>query len=388
MSRYNFPTTFLNNIALLYLMLVNSQNYRTVWMQDSSVYLINQQLLPHRFEIYKSRNYMDTANAIKTMIVRGAPAIGATGSFGIAQAALEFKGNNLDDFKEHIENAEKTLKSTRPTANDLFYAIDFVKNKIFNNLDVENAKKDVIKCANEYADWNAELCRQIGEHGNQLIKNNQNILTHCNAGALACVDFGTALSPIRIAHYSKKNIFVYVDETRPRNQGASLTAWELAQEKINHAIIADNAAGFFMKKGKIDFVIVGADRIAMNGDVANKIGTYEKAVLAKENNVPFYVAAPLSTFDVNSKTGDDIPIEERSEEEVLYISGIDENKKIKKIRIAPEESKAKNPAFDVTPAKYITGIITEKGVIKPNEGNIRGFANRESPYQKRNTNQI
>jgi len=342
--------------------------------------MINQQLLPHKFEIYRSKNYLDTANAIKTMIVRGAPAIGATGAFGIAQAALEFKDDNLDDFKEHIEKAEKILKSTRPTANDLFYAIDFVRNKILNNFNVENAKKDAVKFANEYADWNAELCRTIGEHGNNLIKNNQNILTHCNAGALACVDFGTALSPIRIAHYNKKNVFVYVDETRPRNQGTSLTAWELAQEKISHSIIADNAAGFFMKKGKVDFVIVGADRIAMNGDVANKIGTYEKAVLAKENNVPFYVAAPLSTFDINSKTGEDIPIEERSEDELLYIYGIDENKTIKKIRIAPEESSAKNPAFDVTPARYITGIITEKGVIKPAREEIMKFVENKNAY--------
>ena len=354
-------------------MLINNQNYRTVWMQDSSVYLINQQLLPHKFEIYQCKNYFETANAIKTMIVRGAPAIGATGAYGLAQATLEFRGNNFEDFKEHITKAEKLLKSTRPTANDLFYAIDFCKEKILKNFDVENAKIDAVKYANEYADWNAELCRQIGEHGNKLIKNNQNILTHCNAGALACVDFGTALAPIRIAHSNNKNIFVYVDETRPRNQGSALTAWELAQEKIDHAIIADNAAGFFMKNKKIDMAIVGADRIAMNGDVANKIGTYEKAVLAKENNVPFYVAAPLSTFDVNSKTGDDIPIEERSDEELLYIFGIDENKKIKKIRIAPENSSAKNPAFDVTPAKFITGIITEKGIIKPTREDIERF---------------
>ena len=232
---------------------------------------------------------------------------------------------------------------------------------------------NAFEAARDYADWNAELCRKIGEYGDKLIQNNQNILTHCNAGALACVDFGTALSPIRIAHYSGKNVFVYVDETRPRNQGSSLTAWELAQEKINHAIIADNAAGFFMKKNKIDLVIVGADRIAMNGDVANKIGTYEKAVLARENNIPFYVAAPLSTFDANAKTGEDIPIEERSEDEILYISGIDANNEIKKVRIAPEESSAKNPAFDVTPAKYITGIITEKGIIKPVEKEIEKF---------------
>ena len=354
-------------------MLINNQNYRTVWMQGNCVYLINQQLLPHKFEIYQSKNHIETANAIKTMIVRGAPAIGATGAFGIAQAALEFNGDNIENFKNHVEKAANILKSTRPTANDLFYAIDFVKNKILKNFNVENVKKDAVKYANEYADWNVELCRKIGEHGNKIIKNNQNILTHCNAGALACVDFGTALSPIRIAHYNKKNVFVYVDETRPRNQGASLTAWELAQEKISHSIIADNAAGFFMKKKEVDIIIVGADRIAMNGDVANKIGTYEKAVLAKENNVPFYVAAPLSTFDINSKNGEDIPIEERSEDELLYIHGIDENKIMRKIRIAPEESPAKNPAFDVTPARYITGIITEKGIIKPTKEEIERF---------------
>ena len=355
-------------------MLINNVNYRTVWMQDTSVYMINQQLLPHKFEIYQSKNYLTTANAIKTMIVRGAPAIGATGAFGVAQAALHFEGDNFEDFKNYIEVASKLLKSTRPTANDLFYAMDSVKEKMFIDSSVTNSKMRAFEAAAKYAEWSAELCRLIGEYGNNLIKNHQNILTHCNAGALACVDYGTALSPIRIAHYNKKNIFVYVDETRPRNQGSSLTAWELVQEKINHSIIADNAAGHYMKKGKIDFVIVGADRIAMNGDIANKIGTYEKAVLAKENNVPFYVAAPLSTFDISAKTGEDIPIEERDGDEILHISGIDENGKIKKIRIAPEESPAKNPAFDITPSKYITGIITEKGIIKPAQDEIERFA--------------
>lgn len=354
-------------------MLVNNQNYRTVWMQDNSVYLINQRLLPHKFEIYECKNHLDTASAIKTMIVRGAPAIGAAGAFGLAQAALEFNGKDFENFKIHLKKAEYVLKSTRPTANDLFFGIDFVMKKTLDNFDAEIAKKYALKAANEYADWSAEMCRQIGEHGNKLIESNQNILTHCNAGALACVDFGTALSPIRIAHYNKKNIFVYVDETRPRNQGMSLTAWELAQEKINHSIIADNAAGYFMKSKKIDMVIVGADRIAMNGDVANKIGTYEKAVLAKENDIPFYVAAPLSTFDINSKSGNDITIEERSEDELLYMSGIDENEEIKKIRIAPLGSTAKNPAFDVTPAKYVTGIITENGVINPIGEEIERF---------------
>ena len=354
-------------------MLINGINYRTVWMQDNSVYMINQLLLPFKFEIYQSKNYLETANAIKTMIVRGAPAIGATGAFGLAQAASSYEGEDFNDFRIYVDEAFNSLNSTRPTANDLSYALNFVKSKMFILGSIANSKMKAFEAAREYADWSVEVCRAIGEHGSKLIRSSQNILTHCNAGALACVDFGTALSPIRIAHYSKKNIFVYVDETRPRNQGASLTAWELSQEKINHAIIADNAAGFFMKQKKIDFAIVGADRIAMNGDAANKIGTYEKAVLAKENNVPFYVAAPLSTFDADSKTGDDIPIEERSQDEILYISGIDENKKIKKIRIAPEESPAKNPAFDVTPAKYITGIITEKGIIKPIQSEIERF---------------
>ena len=354
-------------------MLINNINRRTVWMQDNSVYMINQLLLPFKFGICQSKNYLETANAIKTMIVRGAPAIGAAGAFGVAQAALHYEGEDFNDFKKYIDEAFKLLNSTRPTANDLNYALNFVKSKMFVLGSIANSKMKAFELAREYSDWSAEVCHQIGEHGNRRIKNNQNILTHCNAGALACVDFGTALSPVRIAHYNKKNIFVYVDETRPRNQGASLTAWELAQEKINHAIIADNAAGFFMSKGKIDLAIVGADRIAMNGDVANKIGTYEKSVLAKENSIPFYVAAPLSTFDINSGTGDDIPIEERSEDEVLYISGLDDNKKIKRIRIAPEESSAKNPAFDVTPAKYITGIITEKGIIKPVKEEIDRF---------------
>ncbi len=361
-------------------MLINDQNYRTVWMQDSSVYMINQQLLPHKFEIYKSESCEATANAIKTMIVRGAPAIGAAGAFGIAQAALEFEGENLESFKEHVLKASNALKSTRPTANDLSYGIGFVHEKMFKEYSITfkehsiaNSKMHAFEAALEYADWSAESCRQIGEHGNKLIKNNFSILTHCNAGALACVDFGTALSPVRIAHYNKKKVFVYVDETRPRNQGASLTAWELVQEKISHSIIADNAAGFFMKRKNIDLVIVGADRIAMNGDIANKVGTYEKAVLAKENGIPFYVAAPLSTFDIASKSGDDIPIEYRSEDEILYMQGIDEEGSIKKLRIAPKESRAKNPAFDVTPAKYITGIITEKGIIKPVKEEIERF---------------
>ena len=359
-------------------MLINGLNYRTVWMQDTSVYMINQLLLPFKFEIFKSGNYLETASAIKAMIVRGAPAIGATGAYALAQAALEYEGEYFNDFKKYIDISFNEINSARPTANDLNYALNFVRSKMFAEGSITNSKMSAFELARQYADWSAELCRKIGEHGNTLIKNNFNILTHCNAGALACVDYGTALSPIRIAHKNKKNVFVYVDETRPRNQGSSLTAWELSQENINHVVIADNAAGYFMKNGKIDLVIVGADRIAMNGDVANKIGTYEKAVLAKENNIPFYVAAPLSTFDADCNTGEDIPIEERSEDEITYISGIDENKTIRKIRIAPHESPAKNPAFDVTPAKYITGIITETGMIKAEKQEIRKFTKSNS----------
>ena len=210
---------------------------------------------------------------------------------------------------------------------------------------------------------------KIGEHGNFLIKNNFKILTHCNAGWLAFVDWGSALSPIYFAHRAGKNVFVYVNETRPRNQGSTLTAWELGQEKVPHAVIADNASGYYMKKGEIDIVITGADRIVANGDVANKIGTYEKAVLAMENNIPFYVAAPTTTFDLETENGDKIPIEERDSDEVSYVTGYNDNKLVK-VRITPQESQAKNPAFDVTPAKYITGIITEKGIIKANKVEI------------------
>lgn len=353
-------------------MLVNGRNYRTIRMQNSSVFMINQLLLPHKFDIYESKSYLQTAGAIKTMIVRGAPAIGAAGAFGMAQASLEFTGTDFKNFKIHLEKSAQQLKSTRPTANDLFYAVDSAAKRILGNFDVHSCKKSAVKFADEYADWSAETCRKIGERGNMLIKDGQAILTHCNAGALACVDYGTALSPIRAAHSSWKKIFVYADETRPRNQGL-LTAWELANEGIPHSIIADNAAGHFMKQGKISLAIVGADRIAMNGDVANKIGTYEKAVLAKENNIPFYVAAPMSTFDADSKSGNDITIEERNGDELLYVQGIDGKNEIMKIRIAPAGSNAKNPAFDVTPAKYITGIITENGIISPNIKEISKF---------------
>lgn len=361
-------------------MLVNNKSYRTVWMENGKVHLINQLLLPHRFEIFTSNSHKETADAIRTMIVRGAGAIGAAGAYGVAQAALEADNDN---FFEYIKNAASLLKNTRPTAQNLFAGISYVYDAITSNINKKNInelKDDATRKANEYADYDAESCRRIGEFGNSLIKGNFTIQTHCNAGWLAFVDWGSALSPIYFAHRQGKKVFVFVDETRPRNQGSSLTAWELANEKVPHAIIADNAAGYYMKKGETDMAIVGADRIAANGDTANKIGTYEKAVLAKENGIPFYIAAPTTTFDLNCESGGKIPIEERSQDEVLFMQGIDENNELKKIRIAPRESAARNPAFDVTPAKYITGIITEKGIVKADRGEIKRLLERD--YKK------
>lgn len=325
-------------------------------MENKVIKTINQPLLPHEFEIVNLKNTGEVAYAIKTMVVRGAPAIGATGAYGLAQAAI---------LNKDIKKAYNSLLKTRPTAYDLKDGLDFVFNAI-------KMKKNPYNAAQQYADKSVERCRKIGEYGNKLIKNNYKILTHCNAGALATVDYGTALAPIRAAFYSGKKIFVFVDETRPRLQGARLTAFELVEEGIPHAIITDNAAGYYMQKKRIDICIVGADRIALNGDVANKIGTYEKAVLAKENNIPFYVAAPTSTIDLKCKNGNKIQIEERNQEEVHFIQGLD-NDKVKKVRISPKASKAKNPAFDITPAKYISGIITEKGIVKANKKDILGL---------------
>ena len=321
-------------------MKVNNKDFRTVWMEGSSVFLIEQNLLPFDFKIFESKSYKDTCVAIKTMLVRGAGAIGATAGFAMAQAFLE----NADPQK-----AKKEIEATRPTAQNLFYAT----NRVFNS-------KDQVAEAQKIADEDAAACKKIGELGNELIKDGFKIETHCNAGWLAFVDYGSALSPIYTAHRGGKKVFVYVDETRPRSQGARLTAWELKNENVPHKIIPDNAGAYLMSRGEVDMMIVGADRIAANGDVANKIGTFEKAICAKEFGIPFYVAAPSSTFDKNCATGKDIPIEERSEGEVLYQTGPNNQK----ILVASPGSGAINPAFDVTPSKYIIGIITENGIIK------------------------
>ncbi|MDI6826053.1 MAG: S-methyl-5-thioribose-1-phosphate isomerase [Candidatus Aenigmarchaeota archaeon] len=337
------------------------KNFRTIWMKGKTVRMIDQTKLPYKFEIYDSLDFKQTAEAIKKMIVRGAPAIGVAAGFGIAQAILDAPE---DRFEEFLKHAVETLRDTRPTAQNLFWTIDRILKIVIKGKNVSEKKKLAVDEANKIADEDVETCKKIGEYGDKLIKDGDKILTHCNAGALATVDYGTALAPIRFAHYEGKKIFVFVDETRPRCQGSRLTAWELSQEGIEHAIIADNAAGYFMQKGEIDLVIVGADRILSNGLTANKIGTYEKAVLAKENEIPFYVAAPTSSFDLKSK---EIPIEKRSQDEILYMFGLNDEGKFSRVRIAPKKSQALNPAFDTTPAKFITSFITEKGILKPKD---------------------
>lgn len=343
-------------------MQVANKDYRTVWMKGRSVYMIEQNLLPFRFKIFKAENHQKTASAISTMIIRGAGAIGAAAGYAMAQAFMEAPGK---DCMEYIETAKKTIESTRPTARNLFYAVERVYAAGLSS--VRNAVRE----AEAVADEDANASRMIGRYGNELIGDGYRIETHCNAGWLAFVDYGTALSPIYIAHRQRKNIFVYVDETRPRSQGGRLTAWELSNEQVPHVIIPDNAGAYLMSQGKVDMIITGADRIAANGDTANKIGTFEKAIVAREFGIPFYIAAPTSTIDMSCSDGKHIIIEERSPDELLYMEGPDAKGKLTKIRVCSPGSGALNPAFDVTPAKYITGIITEKGVINPDKKSIK-----------------
>jgi len=351
-------------------MLVNGKHYQTIWFENNEVKMINQLLLPHKFKIETYTNYEEIHTAIKTMVIRGSGAIGAAGACGMALAALNFKGNDLNKFFVHMEKAKKFLATARPTAYDLFYSLDFIEREIITSKNVAEAKVKAVESAKKYLAMRIEDCKKIGELGAELIEDGFKINTHCNAGWLAMVDWGTALAPIYVAKRMDKKIFVWVDETGPRNQGSKLTAWELINEKISFKIIDDNTTGFLMQRGEIDLVIVGADRIAANGDVANKIGTYSSAVLARENGIPFYVAAMTTSIDQNCPSGEDIPIEERDQEEVLFKTGLTEKGKIEKIRTSAEGSQALNLAFDITPAKYIKGIITERGIVK---ASVRGI---------------
>lgn len=331
---------------------------KTLEFKDEKLYLIDQRKLPNSFEIFICKTYEDVDFAIKDMVVRGAPAIGASGAYGVVLGAKEYKNLDKKVFLEKMEEVLKVLNKSRPTAVNLMWGINKMRNIIETNKELppEKIYEKLKEKGNKIAKEDIKINKTMGEYGNTLVPEKATILTHCNAGALATVGYGTALGVIRSAFYSGKDILVYADETRPRLQGANLTSWELVKENIPCKLISDNVAATLIRDGKINLIIVGADRIAANGDTANKIGTFMLSVVAKAYNVPFYIAAPISTIDFDIETGEEIVIEERDDEEVIYIGGV---------RIAPEEVEVYNPAFDVTPYENITAIITEKGIIKP-----------------------
>jgi methylthioribose-1-phosphate isomerase len=357
-----------------------TQHFRTVTFNAATnrVVLIEQRLLPHEFKLVETRDYRETARAITDMVVRGAGAIGATAAYGLAQGARAFRGSDVKKFAAHVAQVFQTLKDARPTAVDPVNAMLDVLAEMRAGETVAEQQALALAAAEEFAHEDVQHCEAIGRHGAKLIRNGMRVLTHCNAGWLAFVDIGTATAPMYAAQAQGKKFHVFCDETRPRSQGATLTAWELAQQGIAHDVIADNAAGFLMSRGEIDLVIVGSDRtLGRTGEVANKIGTYTKAVLAHRHGIPFYVAIPLSTIDWNLKSGRDIPIEERNESEVLGAWGVVQNQKAGSgkqkpgprayIRVANPTSTARNFGFDVTPPELITGIITPAGIFKPRE---------------------
>lgn len=360
-------------------MKVEDKKYSTIWFHPTNnriVQIINQQLLPFRFQIEDITSPEEIIYAIKEMQVRGAPLIGAAGAAGVYLASLQLKSEK-DIFSELPETAEK-IKLSRPTAVNLAIAVDEVMNKIAGLNSIEEIQAKCYELTNARIEAEREYCRKIGEHGLGLIeeiskkknKETVNILTHCNAGWLACIDYGTATAPIYLAHDRGIEVHVWVDETRPRNQGSKLTAWELAQHGVPHTIVADNSGGHLMQHGMVDMVIVGSDRTTRTGDVANKIGTYLKALSANDNDIPFYVALPSSSFDFNMSDGiREIPIEERSTRELTHIEGANKNE-IVEVRIVPENSSVANFGFDVTPARLVTGLITERGICKAGEESI------------------
>ena len=352
-------------------MRIQGKEYRTIWYEDKIVKIIDQTKLPHQFIIKDLKSVKDAINAIKVMEVRGAPLIGATAAYGIVLAIHE---NNSQEF---ISKCSEELIKSRPTAINLKWAVDRMMKKL-SGVNSDQILDIVLKEAKEICDEDEKFCENIGINGFKIIeeiynkkKSTVNILTHCNAGWLATINWGTATSPIYHAHKKGIPVHVWVDETRPRNQGANLTSYELNEEEIPNTIIADNTGGILMQRGEVDMCIVGTDRTLSNGDVCNKIGTYLKALAAHDNNVPFYVALPSSTIDWDIKDAKDIPIEERNSEELSHVEGIDENNEIKKVLIYPNKSKAKNLAFDVTPAKYVTGLITERGISEASSDGLK-----------------
>ena len=358
----------------------HTRHYRTVTFdrEKNHILLIEQRLLPHRFEIIATQDFRETAQAIRDMVVRGAGAIGATAAYGLAQGVRAFRGSDAGRFRGHVQTVYTTLKEARPTAVDPVNAMNEVRRAMSAGKTVAEKQVLALNAAEEFANEDVRHCEAIGRHGVKLIRNGMRILTHCNAGWLAFVDIGSATAPLYAAQARGKKFHVFCDETRPRSQGATLTAWELAQQGISHQIIADNAAGHLMQRREIDLVIVGSDRtLGRTGEVANKIGTYTKAVLAKRHDIPFYVGIPLSTIDWELKSGLAIPIEERDAGEVLGAWGAISNPQsaIRNprtgrpayVRVANPTSGARNPGFDVTPADLITGIITPAGIFKPQE---------------------
>jgi len=354
-------------------MRIEGKEYRTIWFEEKNqvVKIIDQTKLPHKFIIKDLKTVKDAINAIKTMEVRGAPLIGATAAYGLVLSILE---NNDQSF---LKKSSEDLINSRPTAINLKWAVERMMKKLsgINSNEILNI---ALKEAKEICEEDVNFCKNIGLNGLKIIeeiynkkKDTVNILTHCNAGWLATINWGTATSPIYHAHKKGIPVHVWVDETRPRNQGANLTSYELNEEEVPNTIIADNTGGILMQRGEVDMCIVGTDRTLSTGDVANKIGTYLKALAAKDNNVPFYVALPSSTIDWKIEDFKDIPIEERNSEELSHVEGLDENNNVKKIRIYPKKSKVMNLAFDVTPAKYVTGLITEKGVCEASEKGLK-----------------
>ena len=360
-------------------MRVNGQHYRTIWVnkKDTKVIsIIDQSKLPHRFIIKDLFSLDDACEAISRMYVRGAGLIGATAGYGMYLAALQARDEG--NFDDYMKIAGHKLIATRPTAVNLSWAVKRQLKEIKKESSIEAKVSMAFQTANEIADEDAEYCRRIGEHGVLLIeeiskkKNGAavNILTHCNAGWLAFVDYGSATAPVYAAFEKGINVHVYADETRPRNQGANLTAWELGKHGVPHTVIPDNTGGHLMQHGLVDMVIVGTDRTTYTGDVANKIGTYLKALAAMDNDIPFYVALPSSTFDWEIRDGvNEIVIEERDAEEVKYIEGLCDGE-LKKVLIMPQESPAANYSFDVTPGRLITGLITERGICNASEESI------------------
>jgi methylthioribose-1-phosphate isomerase len=352
-------------------MIIEGKVYRTIWFEKNCVKIIDQTKLPHQFIIKDLKTVKDSIKAIKTMEVRGAPLIGATAAYGLVLSIIE---KNDQYF---LQKSSEDLISSRPTAINLKWAVDRMMKRLLG-VNSNEILKIALEEAKMIVEEDVKFCKNIGLNGLKIIeeiynkkKDTVNILTHCNAGWLATIDWGTATSPIYHAHKKGIKLHVWVDETRPRNQGANLTSYELNEEGVPNTIIADNTGGILMQRGQVDMCIVGTDRTLSNGDVCNKIGTYLKALAAKDNNVPFYVALPSSTIDWSIKDSKDIPIEERDPAELSFVEGLDKHSKLQKILIYPKKSKSLNLAFDVTPAKYVTGLITENGVCEASEKGLK-----------------